>query len=166
MSLGKNTPNLENDNFWDVFVSLPNITRPNFVSPSIPSIEPSNLKGELLQIDPNDLNPKFKFYARRFNQLNKDQIADSSQIQSHTPRDDSETPGNQSSTLFCPVVIENTLSNVSPTMENVLLFASDLDIPIAFRKGSRTYTKHPIAKYISSKSLSNDPNWKLAPTKR
>ncbi|RVW69945.1 hypothetical protein CK203_052689 [Vitis vinifera] len=32
----------------------------------------------------------------------------------------------------------------------------DLDLPIALRKGTRAYTKHPIAKYISYSNLSDN----------
>lgn len=123
---GENTPNLEDDNFWDVSVSLPNIVRPNSASPSMPSIETSNLGGELLQKGPNDLNPKFKFYARRrFNQLNKDQIADSSQIQSPIPKDDSETPSNNLPLLFLLLSLKiPCLMSFRPWKMSCLLFVN------------------------------------------
>lgn len=49
-----------------------------------------------------------------------------------------------------PSLIPN-LSNV----ENTLPILSNLDIPIAIRKGTRTCTKYPIANYISYEKLSN-----------
>ncbi|KAL6340459.1 hypothetical protein AAG906_006123 [Vitis piasezkii] len=48
-----------------------------------------------------------------------------------------------------------------------------LDIPIALRKGTRTCTKYPIAKYLSYRKPSkthkealDDPNWKVAMTEK
>lgn len=58
-------------------MSLPNVICRNHTSSSMPSIKSSNTRGKLLQKDSTNLNPKFKFYARkRSNQLSKDQIAD------------------------------------------------------------------------------------------
>jgi len=58
---------------------------------------------------------------------------------------DSENPGNRHSTLFPP----------SSPSHNMLPNVSDLDIPIAHRKGTRQCTKYPIANYLSYHRLSN-----------
>ena len=73
---------------------LQNDVCPNLASSTMPSLESSNSGGELLQKDHIDLNSEFKFYSRRrLNQMRKDQIVDSSPIQS-------QTPGNKPSTIL------------------------------------------------------------------
>ncbi|KAH9650552.1 protein kinase domain-containing protein [Citrus sinensis] len=78
-----------------------------------------------------------------------------------------------------------TLALIPSIVSNNSLIISDLDVPIAIRKGVRNCTKHPIANYLSYQRLSknhkaftsrishlfvprnvqealDDPNWKLA----
>lgn len=78
---------------------------------------------------------------------------------------------------------ENSGNISSPTHSSALF--PDFDLPIAHRKGTRTCTKHPIARYVSYEKLSSkhraftkkfsqipipktirealdDPDWKLA----
>lgn len=65
--------------FFDVIVLLPNIVCFNIAGLG---------QGELQQKDLINLNPEYKVSTRRrHNLVSKDQVADSSQIQSKTPRD-------------------------------------------------------------------------------
>lgn len=93
------------------------------------------------------------------------------------------------SSLFLPSIpspsrIVIPESGLNPIPINTIQ-ETDLDLPIALRKGTRTYTRHPIAKYISYDNLSakyrafttkisnlvlpriikealDEPNWRLA----
>ncbi|KAL5777605.1 hypothetical protein ACOSP7_010531 [Xanthoceras sorbifolium] len=162
------------DNFWDLScVPLPNTilkTTPlssssnseeNF--PKLPNIDVSSTGGEMLQ------NNELQVYTRKGpHQKNKNPPIIPEPDQSSTPRTGiPEITG-------IPIPIPN--------------ISSDLDIPIALRKGSRECTKnprYPMAKYLSYEKLShhhrafsskishlivprsvqealNDPHWKLA----
>ena len=124
----------------------------------VPSQEDSCLGGEVLQ---NDLNSELQVYTRkRFHLRNNDPNVH--------PNDPNVHPSSGIEILGNPI----------PSI-------SDLDVPIAIRKGVRNCIKHPIANYLSYQRLSknhraftsrishlfvprniqealDDPNWKLA----
>ena len=158
------------DRFWDISIPLPNVIYPtqkphlsdndHLGEPSsmVPSQEDSCLGGEVLQ---NDLNPELQVYTRkRFHLRNDDPNVH--------PNDPNVHPSSGIEILGNPI----------PSI-------SDLDVPIAIRKGVRNCIKHPIANYLSYQRLSknhraftsrishlfvprniqealDDPNWKLA----
>ncbi|GMP81639.1 hypothetical protein CsSME_00036279 [Camellia sinensis var. sinensis] len=158
------------DRFWDISIPLPNVIyltqKPHLSdndhlgepSSMVPSQEDSCLGGEVLQ---NDLNPELQVYTRkRFHLRNNDPNVH--------PNDPNVHPSSGIEILGNPI----------PSI-------SDLDVPIAIRKGVRNCIKHPIANYLSYQRLSknhraftsrishlfvprniqealDDPNWKLA----
>lgn len=123
-------------------ISAQNIKEHDASSSQVPSIiMESELGGELLQMDQNNPKPKLQFYIRRKSQGNAidpnilpvtEQLKSLDNGPSSTQGNSKLTPSNSSSVDF-----------------------SDLDVPIATRKGVRSYTKDPIAKYLSYKKLSN-----------
>jgi len=109
----------------------------------LPNLDDSQTGGEILRQDHINPTSEFRVYTRRgTHQKNKDLPTTLAQDQPLSPSDGpSTTPGNSN-----PVVL-----NSSPS-------TSDLDVSIALRKGIRTCTKHPIAKYVSYHRLSKSHN--------
>ena len=66
------------------------------------------------------------------------------------------TPGNSSSPLSLVQNLNHTIvpEYCSAPCPVLLAQESDLDLPIAIRKGTRTCTRHPISKYVSYDRLS------------
>ncbi|XP_074556441.1 uncharacterized protein LOC141812295 [Curcuma longa] len=165
------------DNFWEISIPLPNISFPeNSHLPLVPSIGDSRSGGEILHTDHRDLSSELQVYTRkRFHLRDKDSNVNPAQHQSENPSSGTEIPGNS---IPNPTSISPIVSDSSPTI-------SDLDVPIAIRKGARNCTNHPIANYLSYQRLSknhkafisrishlfvprniqealDDPSWKLA----
>lgn len=168
------------ENFWDTSVPLPNVIFPTQEpNPSISDYDRLGEQGSLMPSKENSLtggevlqNSELQVYTRkRFHPRNKDMKVNPVQVQSENPS--SGTSGNPTPTLS-----PSNISNDAPII-------SDLDVPIAVRKGVRNCTKHPISNYLSYHKLSkghkaftsrishlfvprniqealDDPNWKLA----
>ena len=133
-------------------------------------MENSPTRGETLQTDLTGQNLELQFYTRRnITQRDRNQTVELTQDQSDTPVNGPE----------------NSSMSLSPSSHSTLPNVSNLDIPIAQRKGTRQCTKYPIANYLSYHRLSdnhkaftskitnlfvprniqealNDSNWKLA----
>lgn len=83
----------------------------------------STLGGETLRRDLNDRTPELQVYTRRaFNESDQDQRGNVPRTKSKTLTNDAENPGNSS-----PIPISSASQNP----------LSNLDIPIAHRKGVR-----------------------------
>ncbi|KAK9217910.1 hypothetical protein WN943_006540 [Citrus x changshan-huyou] len=101
-----------------------------------PSVNVPETGGEILKdkIPP----PELRVYTRKYHHSSKDPLINSIQPQSLPPSTDSS---------------ENSGNISSPKHSST--FFPDLYLPIAHRKGTRTCTKHPIARYVSYEKLSN-----------
>ena len=155
------------DNFWDIFVPLPNAICPTQEphifdnghlgdsGPLMPSKGVSLAGGELLQTDHHDLDSELQVYTRkRFHQKNKDLNVDSAHNQPENPSNGTVSSRNPTSTSSPPPsTLPNSSQIDSSTISNHLPTISHLDIPIAIRKGVRSC---PIAKYLSYHRLSKN----------
>ena len=100
--------------------------------------------GEVLEKCQDDPNTKFQVYTkRRTRTKGKDLPIIPTQDQPKSPRYDSENISG------IPILIP---ASIVPSNNEPL----DLDVPIAIRKGVRSCTNHPIAKYLSHQKLSNN----------
>ena len=100
-------------------------------------------KGKVLQTDHNS-HPKLQVYTRnRFHKFTIVPIVPLVEVQSNLPSECPTTHSNPSSTHISSLY--NDLPNLS---------SSNLDLPIALRKGTQASTKHLIAKYLSYEKLS------------
>lgn len=172
----------EKVNFWNIPIIIPSSTSPIFSEiqtqeksvqdignkgnscQPLPSIDVSQTGGEILQ------KGELLVYTRKTHKNGEDLPI--------TPAQDLHKNG-PLNTLGNPIF--SIPSSIIPSNNE----PSDLDLPIALRKGIRKCTIHPIAKYLSYQRLSNnhraftskishlfvprniqealdDPNWKLA----
>jgi transposase InsO family protein len=202
----------EEDNFWEKSTPLPNSivdfrSQDTESSPQIthffPKIENSiqdagsgrigflPTEKEILQKDTCNPNSELLVYTRkRILERSKDLPIILVQNQSESLNNGSLNISGNSSPIpvlsnFIPILSSAPISDSDPIVSPKNK-TSDLDIPIVIRKGIRTCTKYPIAKYISYQRLSNnhkafisnifqvvvvprniqealdDPNWKLS----
>ena len=199
----------EEDNFWEKSAPLPNtiVDFPSQDTESSPQIFPEiensiqdagsgrisflPTEKEILQKDTCNPNSKLLVYTRkRIPERSKDLPIIPVQNQSESLNNGSLNISGNSSPIpilsnSIPILSSAPISDSDPIISPKNK-TSDLDIPIAIRKGIRTCTKYPIAKYISYQRLSNnhrafisnishvvvvprniqealdDPNWKLA----
>uniref|UniRef100_A0A2N9GQ49 Reverse transcriptase Ty1/copia-type domain-containing protein n=1 Tax=Fagus sylvatica TaxID=28930 RepID=A0A2N9GQ49_FAGSY len=199
----------EEDNFWEKSAPLPNtiVDFPSQDTESSPQIFPEiensiqdagsgrisflPTEKEILQKDTCNPNSELLVYTRkRIPERSKDLPIIPVQNQSESLNNGSLNISGNSSPIpilsnSIPILSSAPISDSDPIISPKNK-TSDLDIPIAIRKGIRTCTKYPIAKYISYQRLSNnhrafisnishvvvvprniqealdDPNWKLA----
>lgn len=150
------------ENFWDESsVPLPNSIMSPTISSStfekkseensdkaienpssqLPNIDVSSTGGETLQTNQRNRNTELLVYTRK------------------RPHQRSQSPPmipelDQSSTLGTDTQDSTGTSTPKTNQIPVSTVPSDLEIPIALRKGRRTCTNHPIAKYLSYEKLS------------
>ncbi|KAG6468480.1 hypothetical protein ZIOFF_073168 [Zingiber officinale] len=86
------------------------------------------------------------YTRKRFHLRNKDSNVKPAQHPSEKSSSGFKISGNP---ITSPALIPLIVSNSSPTI-------SDLDVPIAIRKGVRNCTNHPIANYLSYQKLSKN----------
>ena len=95
----------------------------------------SETGGELLHMDSSNPKPELQIYTRRKPQRSTIDPNISPAIDQSAPLNDGP-PMNDGPPF--------TKGNSKSTLE-----LSDLDVPIALKKGTRSCTNHPIAKYLS-----------------
>lgn len=114
------------------------------------------------QVLNEDPTTEIQVYTRRRHQNNRDHPSTQGQSQSANPMEpglELHNTGNPSITIepnFSSQTNSGPTVTESNTEHNTRVFDTDLDIPIAIRKGVRSCTNHPIAKYMSYHKLSSE----------
>lgn len=112
----------------------------------LPTIDSSQTGGEILPKKIDNPNTELQVYRRQNNHQNSKApyvLPAPAQSQSSSPSPSIPDPSSK------PETQKNLSPIVFPDIDSL-----DLDIPIALRKGVRTFTKHPIARYLSYNRLS------------
>ena len=112
---------------------------------------------EILRMEKNRSNLEPVVYSRKNIEKSKDPLILPAQDHEEFPSEvHPNTSGNSppfSSSISNPSRVVIPKSSLNPILVNPIQ-ETDLDLPIALRKGTRTCTRHPIAKYISYDNLS------------